>query len=532
MPATGASSSVEGDAAKSEVGGGKPSAEAAKSKTESAVPIGTTEKPKAKLGVDYSKWDKLELSEDEDHPADWTRGVKPPFSKESDRPLADDDEDDCECHDTDCCAYECCFNREVRKVLTDAREMSDITLRGKLPLSTPTTPARTCKNLMSCLCDICSGLRLEALTKLLSKKEVILTKGHSRHSITIIHKHILKRYSSMVSLYLRAHGLSGSGSRNNKLVQLEAVQYTKREAIRRKKDSWFDMYAGHNPKGESHGRRCACRACMLAEMCVDLSNFIEGKSRVYQVQFFEFALKQITERQKQLAESQNESKSGDSVVRTKGIDYSKWEKMSLDSDDSSEDEESGGAAFSSPATYGMLDSFMAFMSGAAPSFNGEMYDPFSVSGTPPFTMEVMKEHLAMNGRDVPSKKGGKKKGKKEDDAKEKDRQKPEKEKEKAKEKEKEKEKAKEKEKEKEKLKEKEKDKAKEKEKTKEKEQVKAWTPKQCKACLKVESKPKEWLLCSNCCSVHYCSAQCQRKDWKEHKPSCSLIAKQKEASKQ
>jgi TPR repeat protein len=37
-------------------------------------------------------------------------------------------------------------------------------------------------------------------------------------------------------------------------------------------------------------------------------------------------------------------------------------------------------------------------------------------------------------------------------------------------------------------------------------------------------------LCAGCRSVYYCSAECQRADWKGHKPACKVATAEREAS--
>ena len=43
---------------------------------------------------------------------------------------------------------------------------------------------------------------------------------------------------------------------------------------------------------------------------------------------------------------------------------------------------------------------------------------------------------------------------------------------------------------------------------------------QCKACGKIDDRN---MKCRGCEVVHYCSAECQKKDWKTHKVQCKSI---------
>lgn len=42
----------------------------------------------------------------------------------------------------------------------------------------------------------------------------------------------------------------------------------------------------------------------------------------------------------------------------------------------------------------------------------------------------------------------------------------------------------------------------------------------CFHCRKIPSKGESFKVCSLCTSMHYCSVECQRKDWKAHKEVC------------
>ena len=44
--------------------------------------------------------------------------------------------------------------------------------------------------------------------------------------------------------------------------------------------------------------------------------------------------------------------------------------------------------------------------------------------------------------------------------------------------------------------------------------------KMCSTCGKVK---KKMSFCSKCNHVHYCSAECQRQGWQEHKPLCKKL---------
>ena len=47
------------------------------------------------------------------------------------------------------------------------------------------------------------------------------------------------------------------------------------------------------------------------------------------------------------------------------------------------------------------------------------------------------------------------------------------------------------------------------------------TLKKCQVCEKTEGK---LLKCAGCEKVFYCGAECQKKDWKEHKPVCKFVS--------
>lgn len=44
--------------------------------------------------------------------------------------------------------------------------------------------------------------------------------------------------------------------------------------------------------------------------------------------------------------------------------------------------------------------------------------------------------------------------------------------------------------------------------------------KACASCKKIERKMNAFKRCSNCKQVHYCSQDCQKKDWNKHKSQC------------
>ena len=44
------------------------------------------------------------------------------------------------------------------------------------------------------------------------------------------------------------------------------------------------------------------------------------------------------------------------------------------------------------------------------------------------------------------------------------------------------------------------------------------------ACAKCNRADKKMKLCSKCRMMTYCSAECQKADWKKHKPNCAIIA--------
>eukprot|EP01083_Nonionella_stella_P012016 34113_1 len=54
--------------------------------------------------------------------------------------------------------------------------------------------------------------------------------------------------------------------------------------------------------------------------------------------------------------------------------------------------------------------------------------------------------------------------------------------------------------------------------------------KPCAKCKKVAEKGKKFSHCGGCGEVFYCSATCQRSDWKEHKSVCKKKHKRKSAS--
>jgi hypothetical protein len=63
--------------------------------------------------------------------------------------------------------------------------------------------------------------------------------------------------------------------------------------------------------------------------------------------------------------------------------------------------------------------------------------------------------------------------------------------------------------------------------------LRACIPRQCAHCAKLETVPiaAKLLACRACLTVHYCSQECQRVDWKAHKPLCALIVKIRELDK-
>jgi hypothetical protein len=53
----------------------------------------------------------------------------------------------------------------------------------------------------------------------------------------------------------------------------------------------------------------------------------------------------------------------------------------------------------------------------------------------------------------------------------------------------------------------------------------------CHGCGVAETKEKQYLQCSKCKQSRYCSKECQRSHWKEHKDICKLVCKHRSSKK-
>ena len=53
--------------------------------------------------------------------------------------------------------------------------------------------------------------------------------------------------------------------------------------------------------------------------------------------------------------------------------------------------------------------------------------------------------------------------------------------------------------------------------------------KDCNFCGKVD--PVNMMRCLGCKSIHYCCAECQKSDWKDHKAQCKSISAKREKYK-